>query len=160
MEKLSPDYTYFSKPRPGAVYLLSEILILALFIILPQIQCRTGCFIWTPWRIILFGLIYLGFLWHIADSFLVKYSLKDDKLQIKGPWIKQTLSIEHIKELHCIKGFSLRIMFGWSYRNALNRYYNLVLIETHEGQNWVISPDNPEVFIQTVRNRLKEFYGK
>jgi len=160
MEKLFPEITYISKPRPGVVYLLSEILILALFIVWPQIQCRTGCFIWTPWKIILFGLIYLGLLWHLVDSFLVIYTLKDNMLLIKGPWIRQTLSLRHIKNVRLIKGFSIRIIFGWSYRNALNRYNKLVLIESAEGQNLVISPENPEVFIRTVQDRLKELYGK
>jgi hypothetical protein len=51
-------------------------------------------------------------------------------------------------------------MIGWSYRNALNRYKNLVLIETYEGQNWAISPDDPEGFIKTVQECLKVSYGK
>lgn len=160
MEKLSPDNSYISTPRPGVDYLLSEILILLFFIVWPQIQCRTGCFIWTPWRIILFGVIYLGLLWHMVDSFLVKYTLQDEKLIINGPWIRHTLSLEHIKEVRFIKGFSLRIMFGWSFRNALNRYHNLVLIETREGQNVVISPENPQDFIVIIRNGLKDLYGK
>ncbi len=147
---------YENRPRPGLDYLFIEILFLAIFVLFPQIQCRTGCFVWTPWRIFLFGVIYTGLLWHIVDSFRVKYVLEDKQLRIKAPWFKKRLPVDSIREIHPVPGFCTKALLGWSNRNALNRYHNLVLLITGEGQRYLLSPTNPVQFMEMIKSILPE----
>ncbi|HAE86516.1 TPA: hypothetical protein DCG86_00665 [Candidatus Marinimicrobia bacterium] len=158
MEKSSPDrVTYLSKPRPGIGYLIFELLFLAVFILVPQIQCRTGCFIWSPWRIFLFGVIYLALIWHLVDSFRVKYQITPGMLVIRAPWYKKKLPLDEIQDIHNVPGFSLKVLIGWSIRNVLNRYKGLVMLGCRRGDRYLLSPDHPEEFLSALENAIKAY---
>jgi hypothetical protein len=156
MAKLSPDHILYNRPRPGPDYLLVQFLFLAVLVIIPQIQCRTGCFVWTPWRIAIFGLIYLGLLWYIADAFHVKYLLTKETLEIRALILKKRLNIRDIREIHYLPGYPFKRLAGWSGRNFLNRYHNLVLLITREGHTYILSPRNPEQFADELRKYTGE----
>ncbi|MGC9513231.1 MAG: PH domain-containing protein [Fidelibacterota bacterium] len=158
MEKSSPDQViYLSKPHPGTGYLMIELLFLVVFILVPQIQCKTGCFIWTPWRIFLFGVIYLALFWHLVDSFRVKYVINPGTLEIRAPWYKKRVPLDEILEIQHVRGFSLKVLMGWSSRNVLNRYKGLVKINCRRGDRYLVSPDHPEEFLSALKNAIKAY---
>jgi len=161
MEKSSPDnVNYISKPRLGIGYLITELLFLAVFILVPQLQCRTGCFVWTPWRIFLFGVVYHALIWHLVDSFRVKYIITPAMLDIRAPWYKKRLLLDEIQEVHLIRGFSFKVLIGWASRNALNRYHGLVMVVCRRGERYLLSPKNPEKFLPALENAMAEYRGQ
>ncbi len=159
MVKLSPKTLLYNRPRPGLDYLLVQFLFLGLLVAIPQIQCRNGCFIWTPWRIVLFGLIYLGLLWYIADAFRLKYMVTGNFLVIHTFWLNKAIRLTHIREVSFIPGFPLKKMISWTGRNVLNRYHNLVLVTTKDRRKYYLSPKDPEIFIRTLKKVLPEENG-
>jgi len=158
MEKSSPDQViYLSKPRPGTGYFMIELLFLAVFILVPQIQCRTGCFIWTPWRIFLLGVIYLALIWHLVDSFRVKYVITPGMLEIRAPWYKKKIFLNDIQDIHRVSGFPLKVLMGWSSRNVLNRYKGLVMLGCRRNDRYLLSPENSEEFLAALENAIETY---
>jgi len=123
------------------------------------------------WEKILFLVIFLGvlvmFLFIMAKAYRMRFTVEEDQIIVSGIFKKNRIKIDDIKSIDKvpipvgIKLFGASCLGGWYYLPgigkawvAMGNFQDGVLIKTKQDRHYVITPQEPLRFIQTVKARM------
>ncbi len=116
-----------------------------------------------------FSLILIWFCWILYKIYKMNYELINDRLIIYGAFNKNTIHIHTIEKIK-LSAIPLGIrIFGGSYVGgryylpgigrawvAMTNFKDGVLIKTRDQENYIITPQNPQEFINDIKKLISQ----
>lgn len=116
---------------------------------------------------VVFSILLVAFLWLIYRIYTMKYVIEQDELKIYGAFNVNKVKIYEIEEIkrtpipYAFRLYGGTFIGGRYYIPgvgkawvAMTNFTDGVMISTQKGEHYVITPINPDDFIDTIKRRL------